>query len=276
MQTKHKTKQITVNHIRISYIEAGPSDAPVILFLHGFPFDKSMWSEQLSFLQKDFRIIAMDIRGHGESDLGSEDFSIDLFAYDLIEFMNALALEEIVLCGHSMGGYVTLNAIHRFPKRFKGLVLAGTSCIADSPEVKQKRHDTIKFIQKEGQEKYADDILPKLFSKSSMLGLPNEIELIKNLILNTSVESITSTLKALANREEICGNLSQIDIPVLIIVGNEDILTPPVLSEQLLKGIQGSKLKVFQEAGHLTNLEKAIEFNHEVYDFLNLVSSSSL
>lgn len=79
--------------------------------------------------------------------------------------MNALALEEIVLCGHSMGGYVSLNAIHRFPKRFKGLVLAGTSCIADSSEVKQKRLDTIKFIQNEGQEKYADDILPKLFSK---------------------------------------------------------------------------------------------------------------
>jgi len=276
MQSNHKTSQITVNHIRINYIEAGPTDAPVILFLHGFPFDKSIWRDQLSFLQKDFRIIAIDMRGHGESELGSEEFSIDLFAYDLIEFMNSLALDEIVLCGHSMGGYVALNAIHRFPKRFKALILCGTSCIADSPEVKQKRLNTIQLIQNEGQEKYAVDILPKLFSKSSMINLPGETILIKDLILKTSLDSIVRTLKALAKREESCSNLSLINVPVLIIVGSDDSLTPPALSEQLLKGIQGAKLKIFQDAGHLTNLEKSIEFNHEVYDFLKLVASSSL
>ena len=140
--------KITVNDLTVSYNDDGQDGAPVIIFIHGFPFNKSMWDKQFNALKNNYRVIAYDVRGHGNSDAGTGDFSIELFVKDLLNFMDALKIDKTMLCGLSMGGYIALNAVENFPNRFDALILSDTNCIADIPEVKEKRMKTIASIKK--------------------------------------------------------------------------------------------------------------------------------
>ena len=133
---------ISVNDLQVAYHDSGAETTPVI-FLHGFPFDKSAWNPQLDAISSQYRMINYDLRGFGNSDAGSENFSMDLFADDLIHFMDALQIPTAIVCGLSMGGYIILNAIDRYPERFKAIILCDTQCIADTPEGKEKRYKTI-------------------------------------------------------------------------------------------------------------------------------------
>jgi len=131
-----------VNNFDLSYDDLGEGGVPLI-FLHGFPFSKQMWKEQLEFLKSSNRVIACDIRGFGNSKDEVSVLSIDLFGDDLIQFMDYLNIDKAIVCGLSMGGYIALNAIKRFPDRFEGLILCDTQCIADTPEGKLKRFKLI-------------------------------------------------------------------------------------------------------------------------------------
>src|SRR5690606_2259848 len=122
------------NNFNLSYDDVGEGELPVI-FLHGFPFDKTMWREQIDFLKTSFRVIACDIRGFGSSKDEESRLSIDLFGEDLIAFMDKLAINKAIICGLSMGGFIALNVLNRFPDRFEAVILCDTQCIDDSPEV---------------------------------------------------------------------------------------------------------------------------------------------
>ena len=156
-----------INNLLVSYTDEGKEGSPVIIFIHGFPFNKSMWNLQVESLKDDYRLITYDIRGHGNSDAGNEDFSIDLFANDLIGLMDALKIDKAILCGLSMGGYIALNAIEKHKERFDALILSDTQCIADTPEAKEKRIKAIESIRKTGVEKYAEESIKNLFASES-------------------------------------------------------------------------------------------------------------
>ena len=204
METMHKQNSVTLHGINISYEEAGKGEIPVI-FIHGFPFDKSTWQPQIESLKKNYRVIAYDIRGFGGSDLGEETISIDLFASDLIQFMDALNIKKAIVCGLSMGGYIVMNAVSRFPERFEAIILSDTQCIADSEENKEKRYKTIDQINKEGLEKFAGSFVQNVFCKETLENKKELVDEVKHLILKTSPETITGTLKALAERRETIG-----------------------------------------------------------------------
>src|SRR5660398_38607 len=116
--------EMIINNLSVSYTDTGKEGSPVIIFIHGFPFNKSMWNLQVESLKDNYRLITYDIRGHGNSDAGNEDFSIDLFAGDLIGLMDALKIDRAILCGLSMGGYIALNAVTNYKKRFDGIILS--------------------------------------------------------------------------------------------------------------------------------------------------------
>jgi len=126
---------IKLNGLTISYDDLGKGAVPII-FIHGFPFDKSSWQPQMEFFKKTNRVIAYDIRGFGKSSSGNEKESIRLFADDLIKFMDGLEITKAIVCGFSMGGYILLNAVCHYPKRFDAIILSDTQCIADSVETK--------------------------------------------------------------------------------------------------------------------------------------------
>lgn len=268
-------KKIIVNYLTVSYNDAGPDGAPTIILIHGFPLNKSMWNRQMEKLEADYRVIAYDVRGHGKSDSGDDDFSIELFGQDLILLMDALKIEKAMLCGLSMGGYIALNAIENYPERFTALVLSDTNCAADTPESKEKRMKAIESIRKNGVEKYADDSLKKLFAPESFTTNSKEVDKAREMISTTSKQSLYNTLHALAKRKETCSKLPVIKVPVLILVGKEDIITPPEAAHSMHEKIKDSYLHIINHAGHLSNLEKPGEFNEQLKTFSTMVKQKS-
>ncbi|RPI64987.1 MAG: alpha/beta fold hydrolase, partial [Ignavibacteriales bacterium] len=218
--------KITVNDLTVCYNDEGQEGSPVIIFIHGFPFNKSMWDKQIEVLKNNYRVIAYDVRGHGCSDVGTGIYSIELFVNDLINLMETLRIDKAILCGLSMGGYIALNAIENYPNRFDALVLSDTNCTADTPEAKEKRLKTIESIKKNGVEKFADESIRNLFAPESFATNEVEIAFIREMIVNTSKQSLYKTLQAFYERKETCSKLHDINVPVLIMVGKEDKITP--------------------------------------------------
>ena len=266
---------ITINNLTVSYSDHGPDDAPVIIFIHGFPLNKSMWNIQVETLKENYRVITYDIRGHGNSDAGIDEFFIELFVIDLLRLMEKLKIEKSILCGLSLGGYIALNAVLKHPDRFDGLILNDTQCIADTPEIKENRCLAIIRIMKNGVEQYADEIIKKLFAQETFTKNKNVIDAVREMIISTPKQSLCNTLHALAERKETCDQLPEINIPVLIMVGKEDKITPIAAAQQMHEKILNSKLEIIQYAGHLSNLENPIAFNTHMVNFLELVDKKS-
>ncbi len=258
---------IPINNFELSYDDVGEGAVPII-FLHGYPFDKTMWQLQLDFLQSSHRLIACDIRGFGKSTDEESPLSIDLFADDLIQFMDKLSIEKAILCGLSMGGFISLNAVQRFPDRFEALILCDTQCIADTTEVKEKRYKTIEEIEVDGEEKFNEGFIKKVFHKDSITNKKKLVEQLRSVVFSNSKHIIIQGLVALAERSETCSNLNTISIPTLIICGREDEVTPLAQSEFMNATIKGSILHVIDNAGHVSNLEQPHEFNKHLLDFL--------
>ena len=268
MYFSENSHNIKVNNISVSYIDEGPIHDQTIILIHGFPLNKSMWDKQIEEFLHNYRVIAYDIRGHGNSDAGDVDFSIDLFVKDLLGLMDKLKVDKAIVCGFSMGGYIALNAIENHPERFNALVLCDTNCSADTAEGKEKRVKTIESIKEFGLELYAEESIKKLFAPVSFLIQLKEISLVRDMIMKTSNQSLFKTLHALANRKATCSKLHEIKVPVHIMVGKEDEITPPDVALSMHEKIKGSTIHIIDHAGHLSNLEKPKEFNNQFIEFL--------
>jgi len=263
--------KLVINDLSVSYNDEGKTGDPVLIFIHGFPFNKSMWNKQTEALKENYRVIAYDVRGHGNSDAGTEDFSIDLFAEDLLNLMDALKIDKAMLCGLSMGGYIALNAVENYPDRFDALILSDTTCTADTPEAKEKRMKTIESIRKDGVEKFADESVKNLFAPESFSTKKLEIAAVKEMIVNTTEESLFKTLRAFYERKETCSKLPDIYVPVLIMVGNEDKITPLTAAQFMNEKIKDSLLSIIEHAGHLSNIENPSEFNNQLEEFVSTI-----
>lgn len=260
--------EVKIDDAEICYDDFGESTIPVI-FVHGFPFNKSSWQPQMDFLKNKYRVIAYDIRGFGKSTSGEQEMSMNLFADDLIQMMDVLQIKKAIVCGLSMGGYILLNAINRYPERFHAIILSDTQCIADSAEAREKRYKTIKQIETDGLIEFAEGFIKNVFCQESLNNKKDLPEKIKNIILSTKPKTVTDTLAALAKRHEKCFSLNEISVPALILCGKEDVVTPPVQSEFLHAHIKDSKYHILDNAGHMANLEQANEFNRIINDFIS-------
>lgn len=265
--TKGYDLTIEMNDFILSYDDVGEGRIPIV-FLHGFPFDKTMWEKQIEFLKTSYRLIACDIRGFGKSKDEKSLLNMDLFADDLIEFMDKLSIDRAVICGLSMGGYITLNAAKRFPDRFEALILCDTQCIADTEEIKEKRLKTIAKIEMEGVAHFNEEFIKSVFHKDSLTHKKELVEELGSVVFANSQHSIIQGLLALAIREDTCATLEKIRIPTLIICGREDAVTPLEESQYLKEHVLGSTLKIIDDAGHVSNLEQPNEFNEHLVEFL--------
>ncbi|CAM4105490.1 alpha/beta fold hydrolase [Flavobacterium weaverense] len=262
-----------VNSMSLSYNYAGEGAVP-ILFLHGFPFDKSMWKEQIDSLKDSFCTIAIDIRGFGKSTDEETDLSIDLFTDDLVAFMDRRNIEKAIVCGLSMGGYIALNAVKRFPERFEALILADTQCISDSAEAKEKRMKTVQEIKQNGATEFNEKFIKSVFHPDSLQNKTELVDRLREVVFANSTRIITAGLTALAERPDSCSSLRTITIPTLIICGAQDELTLVAQSQFMHENIKGSVLQVIQSAGHVSNLEQPEEFNKYLHEFLNKVKDN--
>ncbi len=253
------------------YIDVGSQSSVPVILIHGFPFSHKMWNfpgGQVDALTSTNRVVAYDLRGHGESEVGSGHYSIELFVDDLFLLMDHLNIPKAVICGLSMGGYVAQRAIERNPDRIIGLVLADTKSDADGNEAKIKRANGIKFVQANGMRYYAQDYVKIVFATQAFEGKAEAVKSMQSIVERTAPVAIFGTLLALAGRTDTTHNLPNIKCPTLILVGEKDTVTPVAASQMMQKNIPGSEMFIIPGAGHVSNMENPLEFNKHLTEFI--------
>lgn len=240
-----------------------------LIFLHGFPFNASAWDPQIEHLKSRENVFAPDLRGHGQAPAPAGPWMISHFVADLKKFMTDKGISKAVLYGLSMGGYVALQFVLKYPENVAGLILCDTRADADSNEVKEKRFETIERLRREGAAGFASDFSKQVLSETTLRQHPNLREMVERMILSNGVENMAMVLGALASRWDSRSSLSTIKCPTLVLVGADDKVTPPELSELIAGGIEDAKLRIIERAGHLSNLEQPDLFNEQLDEFLN-------
>jgi 3-oxoadipate enol-lactonase len=263
-----------VNGNELHYIDVGPKDGLPVVLIHGFPFSHEMWEPQLRVLQKQFRVIAYDLRGHGKSGVGDGQYMLEFFVDDLLGLLDYLKVAKAVVCGLSMGGYIALRAEERNPDRVLALVLADTQAKADSNEAKLKRAASIKSVKTAGVDAYAESFVKALFTTESLAKHAEAVENIKRIIRSNSSIGICGALLALVSRTDTTEALARIKVPTLILVGEQDTLTPPSASIEMHDRIPNSEIHIVQNAAHMSNLEQSDEFNKHLITFLSKLGGS--
>lgn len=256
-----------VRGIEMAYDDTGGDGAALVL-LHGFPFDRSMWREQALALGGEFRVVAPDLRGSGETPLGDGALTMEALAEDVAALLDELNLGRVVLGGLSMGGYVAFEFLRKFRGRVRALVLADTRPQADAEEARRAREENARRALKEGMAPVAEAMLPKLLSAGTREGGGEVLERVRAMMLGTSPGGAAATLRAMAIRRDQTEFLPSVNVPALIIVGSEDAITPPADAEAMAAKIEGSRLVVVEGAGHLSNVERPEEFNCALGEFL--------
>jgi 3-oxoadipate enol-lactonase len=239
------------------------------VFIHGFPLNPTMWDPQLALAAHGWRIVVPELRGFGDGQSDPPTTSIDDYAGDILDLLDGLHIKDAVVCGLSMGGYTTFALFRRAPTYFRGMVLADTRSQGDTPEAVASRKSMQQLVREKGPGAVADALLPKLLCDATLSGKPDVVEHLRRQIAGNSVESITGALTALMTRADSTPLLPTIRIPVQVIVGDQDALTPPALSQQMHRDIPGSELVVIAGAGHMSNMEQPEAFNQALGRFLD-------
>jgi len=257
---------------RLRYLEAlAPASVRArgtLLLLHAFPLNARMWEPQLALAESGWRIIAPQYRGMDGGDGDPPATSVDDYAADIIDLPDALHIEDAVVAGLSMGGYVAFALLRHAATYVRALVLADTRSQADTPEAVEGRKRMIALVRDKGAAAIADEMVPKLLGETTRRTRPQVESRVRSLILPSSSAGISGALTAIMTRPDSTPLLSTIHVPTLIIVGAEDTLTPPAMSQDLQRAISGSRLEVIPEAGHLASLEQPAAFNAELGHFL--------
>jgi pimeloyl-ACP methyl ester carboxylesterase len=257
-----------LKNFKMSYYDNGNSDIPLIL-IHGFPLDKRMWELQIEKLLWSTRIITPDLRGHGESEIGSRQYSIESYADEIVEFISIMGIKKFSLGGFSMGGYIAMDLVKRYPEKVSSLLLLHTKYESDSDEVKIGREDMAKLAETSGANPIAERLIPRLLTQNSVDNRPDLVDRVHRMITQCSIEGIAGDLRAMAAREDFTNTLKDLNIPTLIVSGKNDVVIPSSESEKMHNLINNSQLHILQETSHLSNLEKSDEFNTIISKFIN-------
>ena len=254
----------------ISVTDYGGEGEPLI-FLHAFPLCNRMWDAQVEHFKDKYRVITYDARGLGYSnELVNYLFTIEDHVNDLFSIIEHMKLDKVHACGLSMGGYILMRSVLKDPSKFKSMILAGTKAENDNNAALISRSESIIKVRSGGKEKFLEEFLRKLISEDSFHN--KEIRNFVHMILNWADENgICSNQLAIATRTNSYYLLKEIMIPVLVVVGREDILTPVINSFNMKEEIKNSEFKVIEKAGHLCNIDRPIEFNEAVEGFLRKV-----
>lgn len=256
-----------VRDIEMAYDDVG-AGLPVVL-LHGYPFNRSLWREQVEVLKDNYRVITPDLRGHGQTTATVEPATMDEMARDVAALLDELDIKRIILGGLSMGGYVALAFYHLFPLRVRGLILADTRPTADTDEGRATREQQAQIALDQGMTAIADNFLPKLLAPATLNARDEIVGRVREMILNTRPQGAASAQRGMALRPDRTDFLPSILAPTLIIVGSLDEITPVGDAEIMHREIRGSHLEILEGAGHVSNIERATEFNHALKTFLD-------
>lgn len=258
--------KIHVNGIELGYLDEGQGDP--IVFLHAFPLNRTMWEPQVAAFSNCYRVITIDLRGHGESDALLWHYTLEQFADDIKGLLDHLCISKATFVGLSMGGYILFALYRKYPALIRALVLADTRAQADTPEGKNTRIAMAQVAYKRGAKAIADLMLPKLLSQRGYEHRKDLVEKLHKTIIANQVGGIIGDLMAMEERPDSSPILKEFSFPTLVIVGEDDIASPPEEVKNMAKQIPGSQFTLIPRAGHLSNLENPDDFNAALGQFL--------
>jgi 3-oxoadipate enol-lactonase len=258
--------ELTAAGRKIHYLDTGGEGIPVLL-LHAFPLSSAMWEPQVESLRDRFRFIAPDLSGFGGSDAPEDGYSMGAWADEVTGLLDELGLDQVVLVGLSMGGYLAFECLRRFPERISALVLADTRAEADPPEGLEKRTKQQGMVREGKRDELIDALVGALLGEATLAKKPDVVERVR-ILMDNQPAGFIGALEALKTRPDSTDELAGIKVPTLIVVGENDAVTPPDASRKLHEHIAGSRLVVIPEAGHLSNLEAPEAFNGALGEFL--------
>lgn len=242
-------------------------DGPPVLFVHGFPLDRTMWRHLIATLT-GWRRIAPDLRGCGLSDVPDDGYAMREYADDMAALLDVLDVGSAVVCGLSMGGYVAFEMFKRHPGKVRALVLANTRAEADTPEARKNRNELIRLVERGGSEAIVDRLIPKLFAPSSLSAMPQVVEHVRTMIASSPRRGVVGALQAMRDRDDQTALLPDVDVPALVIAGREDQLIASSRSRALAAAVPGAQFTMIPEAGHLTPMEQPIATSRVIAEFL--------
>lgn len=246
--------------------ESGAGD-PLVL-LHAFPLNRRMWDPQMQELGAGRRVITPDYPGFGRSPRPCAQPDVRHYAEGVRELLDSLGLESVALGGLSMGGYVALAFMRLFPERVSSLILANTRPDADPEEVRETRRELARRVTEEGVGILPGLQMERLLSAKTLQDKPDVVEEVRGMILESSPDGVVAALGAMKDRPDSTEELGEIDVPTLVIAGEEDELSTPEVMEEMARKIPGSRYVTLPDAGHLSNLEAPEEFNAALSGFL--------
>ncbi len=237
-----------------------------VIFLHAFPLASDMWKEQMNALSRTHYTLAPDLPGFGKGTLPGHAITFEHYVESVQNFLKETGIKQSVWCGLSMGGYLALRLYQKAPELCSGLILADTKSTPDDNLGKEKRWSSIKKLHSNRAE-FMEKQWQSMAGKSS-----RDNEKIKKCFFDiadkNTEEGISAGLVSLTTRMDCSDMLKDIHVPTLVLVGEEDKVTPFSDAQHLHKNIVGSELQVIPKAGHLSNMENPEAFNKAVSTFL--------
>jgi 3-oxoadipate enol-lactonase len=261
-----EVQRVMVNGVNLAVEVRGEGQA--ILFVHGYPLDRTIWADQIAGLG-GFRCIAPDLRGMGRSDAPDLGYGMGIYAADLAALLDTLGVEDVALCGFSMGGYVAFEFLRRWRRRVRALVLVSTRAEADGAEGRRARDSAAALARESGAAAIADSMLGKMLTPATIRDSPELAHRVRALMASTPVPGMVGALAAMRDRPDSLDLLpTLVGIPALVIVGEEDQLTPPDRAQAMVDALPDARLVVIPGAAHLTTMEKAKEVTAATRTFL--------
>lgn len=260
-------RTIEVSGVRFRVADEG--QGPVILFVHGFPLDHTMWRAQIDEFSKTHRVIAPDLRGFGGTDGALYSVSMEQFADDLAGLLGALAVAgPVVFCGLSMGGYIAWQFVQRHPARVTKLIVCDTRAAADSEEAAANRLKMADLVVKEGPEPVVRAMMPKLFAQCSSEHCPAAIASVRQVVMNTNPVAIAAAHRGMAVRPDVTSFLPTLRLPTLVICGEHDVISPPDEMKAIAEAIPGARYALVSHAGHMAPMEQPQTVNDAIRRFV--------
>ncbi|MDQ4076849.1 MAG: alpha/beta hydrolase [Chloroflexota bacterium] len=254
----------TINGITMHYEVHGTGQP--LLFIHGFPHTSKLWEPLVEPMKDDYRLIIPDLRGFGESEV-TKEVSMGLYADDLAALLDEVGERDpVTVVGLSMGGYIAFEFFRRYPERVHALVLADTRPQADDEAGRKNRYESAQKALDEGTQELANTMAEKLFAPQASEELRSTW---REIMASVPPLTIAAAQRAMANRPDSTDTLALINRPTLIVVGEEDNVTPPSDAERMHEAIEGSDLEIIPGAGHMTPVEQPERFVAILQQFLD-------
>jgi len=260
--------KVRVNGIDLAYSDEG--QGPPVVFLHAFPLNRMMWTPQFDALKSRYRVISIDLRGHGESDAPMWRYTLEQFADDVIALLQHLSITQATFVGLSMGGYILFALYRKYSEFVRALVFADTRAQADTSEGKAARYSMAQIAYKRGAGAIAELMLPKLLSPGALNTRQDLMDQLRGMITGNQTSGIIGDLMAMEERPDSTDLLPKITCPTLVIAGEEDIASPPDEVQFIADHIPGAEFVRIPRAGHLSNLENSSAFTNALKRFCDL------